>query len=160
MVKRGVDRAPHFASLPFSLTKCFGLIGLDTKTPRSLCPTAQRRATYINNHGELCGCEAAEIDQVPSRIQSEGRHAKGQCRGDEEVSTTNFQAGQKDEADSSARRWIAGKIAEILKNDDDVVIELCYNLMEGSRFVRFLLQFKYQPLLTVYSPTSRRCRFN
>lgn len=36
------------------------------------------------------------------------------------------------------RRWIAGKIAEILKNDDDVVIELCYNLMEGSRFVRSL----------------------
>jgi hypothetical protein len=45
-------------------------------------------------------------------------------------------------ADSSARRWIAGKIAEILKNDDDVVIELCYNLMEGSRFVRLLLQFQ------------------
>ncbi|TVY54736.1 PWI domain-containing protein [Lachnellula suecica] len=32
------------------------------------------------------------------------------------------------------KKWIAGKIAEILKNDDDVVIELCYNLMEGSRF--------------------------
>ncbi|TVY38739.1 PWI domain-containing protein [Lachnellula occidentalis] len=32
------------------------------------------------------------------------------------------------------KKWIAGKIAEILNNDDDVVIELCYNLMEGARF--------------------------
>lgn len=34
-------------------------------------------------------------------------------------------------------RWIAGKISEILKTEDDVVIELCFNLLEGSRFVRF-----------------------
>jgi hypothetical protein len=33
-------------------------------------------------------------------------------------------------------RWIAGKIAEILGNEDDVVIELCFNLVEGERFVR------------------------
>lgn len=33
-------------------------------------------------------------------------------------------------------RWIAGKISGILGNDDDVVIELCFNLLEGSRFVR------------------------
>lgn len=32
-------------------------------------------------------------------------------------------------------RWIAGKISEILGNEDDVVIELCFNLIEGSRFV-------------------------
>ena len=34
-------------------------------------------------------------------------------------------------------RWIAGKISEILGSEDDVVIELCFNLLEGSRFVRF-----------------------
>ena len=34
------------------------------------------------------------------------------------------------------RRWIAGKISEIIGNEDDVVIELCFNLLEGSRFVR------------------------
>jgi hypothetical protein len=34
------------------------------------------------------------------------------------------------------RRWIAGKISEILQSEDDVVIELCFNLLEGSRFVR------------------------
>jgi serine/arginine repetitive matrix protein 1 len=33
------------------------------------------------------------------------------------------------------RRWIAGKISEILGNEDDVVIELCFNLIEGSRYV-------------------------
>ena len=44
-------------------------------------------------------------------------------------------------------RWIAGKISEILGNEDDVVIELCFNLLEGSRFVRahprspFMLQW-------------------
>jgi len=33
------------------------------------------------------------------------------------------------------KKWIAGKIAEILGNEDDVVIELCFNLVEGERFV-------------------------
>ena len=33
------------------------------------------------------------------------------------------------------RRWIAGKISEILGNEDDVVIELCFNLLEGTRYV-------------------------
>ncbi|KAL8729826.1 MAG: hypothetical protein Q9166_004467 [cf. Caloplaca sp. 2 TL-2023] len=33
------------------------------------------------------------------------------------------------------KKWIAGKISEILGSEDDVVIELCFNLLEGSRFV-------------------------
>ena len=32
------------------------------------------------------------------------------------------------------RKWIAGKIAEILGDDDDVVIELCAGLVEGARY--------------------------
>ncbi|OBT95781.1 hypothetical protein VE01_06527 [Pseudogymnoascus verrucosus] len=32
------------------------------------------------------------------------------------------------------RKWIAGKISDILGNEDDVVIELCFNLIEGSRY--------------------------
>jgi len=32
-------------------------------------------------------------------------------------------------------RWIAGQISQILGDDDDVIIELCFNLLEGSRFV-------------------------
>ncbi|KAI9053256.1 hypothetical protein LZ554_002223 [Drepanopeziza brunnea f. sp. 'monogermtubi'] len=32
------------------------------------------------------------------------------------------------------KKWIAGRISEILGNDDDVVIELCFNLIEGARF--------------------------
>ncbi|MCJ1478486.1 hypothetical protein MMC13_007166 [Lambiella insularis] len=32
------------------------------------------------------------------------------------------------------KKWIAGKISEILGNEDDVVIELCFNLLEGARF--------------------------
>lgn len=39
-------------------------------------------------------------------------------------------------ADSSVHRWIAGRISEILGDEDDIVIELCFNLLEGSRFVR------------------------
>lgn len=38
--------------------------------------------------------------------------------------------------DVAASRWIAGKISEILGSEDDVVIELCFNLLEGARFVR------------------------
>ncbi|KAI3401931.1 hypothetical protein diail_6491 [Diaporthe ilicicola] len=32
------------------------------------------------------------------------------------------------------KKWIAGKISEILGSEDDVVIELCFNLMEGPRY--------------------------
>ncbi|KAJ5153394.1 uncharacterized protein N7482_009872 [Penicillium canariense] len=32
------------------------------------------------------------------------------------------------------KKWIAGRISEILGNEDDVVIELCFNLLEGSRY--------------------------
>ncbi|KAH8675634.1 PWI domain-containing protein [Xylariales sp. PMI_506] len=32
------------------------------------------------------------------------------------------------------KKWIAGKIADILGSEDDVVTELCFNLIEGSRF--------------------------
>ncbi|XTI95944.1 hypothetical protein V2W45_1450491 [Cenococcum geophilum] len=32
------------------------------------------------------------------------------------------------------KKWIAGKISEILGSEDDVVIELCFNLLENSRF--------------------------
>lgn len=32
-------------------------------------------------------------------------------------------------------RWIAGRIAEILGTEDDIVTELCFNLLEGERFV-------------------------
>jgi len=39
------------------------------------------------------------------------------------------------ETDASHCRWIAGKLSEILGNEDDVVIELCFNLLEGARFV-------------------------
>jgi serine/arginine repetitive matrix protein 1 len=35
-------------------------------------------------------------------------------------------------------RWINKRISEILGNEDDVVIELCSNLLEGSRYVRCL----------------------
>ncbi|KAL6715861.1 hypothetical protein ACLMJK_006822 [Lecanora helva] len=32
------------------------------------------------------------------------------------------------------KKWIAGKISEVLGSEDDVVTELCFNLLEGSRF--------------------------
>ena len=35
-------------------------------------------------------------------------------------------------------RWIAGRISDILGSEDDVVIELCFNLLEGERFVSSL----------------------
>ncbi|TKW60226.1 putative pwi domain-containing protein [Colletotrichum tanaceti] len=31
------------------------------------------------------------------------------------------------------KKWIASKISDILGSEDDVVIELCFNLIEGSR---------------------------
>lgn len=38
-----------------------------------------------------------------------------------------------------SHRWIASKISEILGTEDDVVTELCFNLIEGPRYVRVLL---------------------
>jgi serine/arginine repetitive matrix protein 1 len=35
-------------------------------------------------------------------------------------------------------RWIAGKVTEILGTEDDVVIELIFNLIEGPRYVSLL----------------------
>ncbi|KAJ5884867.1 hypothetical protein N7495_009377 [Penicillium taxi] len=32
------------------------------------------------------------------------------------------------------KKWIAGQIFEILRSEDDVVTELCFGLLEGSRF--------------------------
>ncbi|KAI0523695.1 hypothetical protein F5B22DRAFT_410151 [Xylaria bambusicola] len=34
------------------------------------------------------------------------------------------------------KKWIASRISEILGSEDDVVIELCFNLIDGPRFVR------------------------
>ncbi len=47
-----------------------------------------------------------------------------------------------------AHRWIAGKISEILGSEDDVVIELCFNLLDGVRFVCFYFLPDYRALLT------------
>lgn len=44
-------------------------------------------------------------------------------------------------------RWIAKKISDILGVEDDVVIELCFNLLEGTRFVRRCLAIRPQPYL-------------
>lgn len=53
-------------------------------------------------------------------------------------------------------RWIAGRISEILGNEDDVVTELCFNLIEGSRYVsRGAGSTTWAFLLTVYSSTAR-----
>ncbi|PTB76020.1 PWI domain-containing protein [Trichoderma longibrachiatum ATCC 18648] len=32
------------------------------------------------------------------------------------------------------KKWIANRISEILGNEDDVVIELCFNLIDGPRY--------------------------
>ena len=68
-------------------------------------------------------------------------------------------------------RWIAGRISEILGNEDDVVIELCFNLLEGTRYVCCMdrgsiyvpLRFMVSSLThwcTITSLTSSHFRFN
>lgn len=37
------------------------------------------------------------------------------------------------------KKWIAGKISDIIGSEDDIVIELCFNLLEGSRYVRWTI---------------------
>lgn len=57
-------------------------------------------------------------------------------------------------------RWIAGKISDILGNEDDVVIELCFNLIEGSRFVCELWALYPPNTNTIYSRISKKCKSN
>lgn len=57
--------------------------------------------------------------------------------------------------DAQSHRWIANKISEILGSEDDVVIELCFNLIEGPRHVCwiFLASTLWRlSMLTVWSP--------
>ncbi|KKF97434.1 PWI domain-containing protein [Ceratocystis platani] len=52
------------------------------------------------------------------------------------------------------QKWIASRISEVLGNEDDVVIELCYNLLEGSRFPDIkALQIQLTGFLAKDTPT-------
>jgi len=90
----------------------------------------------VLKHGDLGGCKAAEADQISARVQPEGGHEESERRGHEEVQQTAAQPEAANIYLLTSCRWIAGKISEILGNEDDVVIELCFNLLEGARFVR------------------------
>ncbi len=90
-------------------------------------------ASTCSNHGDRQRRhEATKADQVPTRVQSEGGYEEGQFGSDEEVRLSP----SHDQLQSlTSDRWIAGKISDILGDEDDVVIELCFNLLEGTRFV-------------------------
>ena len=62
-----------------------------------------------------------------------------------------------------ACRWIASRISEILGNDDDVVIELVFNLIEGARNVHLPSpppKSTLHKVLTSLSPTSNRYKYS
>ena len=86
---------------------------------------------FQQQNGVSARLKATKANQVPTRIQPKSRHEKGQYRGDEEVRPPVPAHGIM----LKPRRWIAGKISEILGSEDDVVIELCFNLLEGARYV-------------------------
>ena len=90
-------------------------------------------ARWGHQDGYQCRCETFKGNEISSWIQSEGWYAEGQCRGDEKVSLVLSSRTNTDHA--LCHRWIAGKISEILGNEDDVVIELCFNLIEAGRYV-------------------------
>ena len=103
-------------------------------------------------HGDQCGRKAAEADKVPARVQSKGGHEEGERRSNEEVSSqSRLSLIYCGETDSSRCRWIAGKLSEILGNEDDVVIELCFNLLEGARFVGASGPLPSKPIVTDWS---------
>jgi serine/arginine repetitive matrix protein 1 len=63
----------------------------------------------------------------------------------------------RDDTDDSAHhRWISGKISEILGSEDDVVIELCFNLVEGARFVCLSIFFDLVLCLHVAQPDIKK----
>jgi hypothetical protein len=58
------------------------------------------------------------------------------------------------------KKWIANKITTILGDEDDIVVETCYNLIEQNQFVRQDSNKTLSPDLTSSSPRSKRFRFN
>jgi serine/arginine repetitive matrix protein 1 len=56
------------------------------------------------------------------------------------------------------KKWIANKITTILGDEDDIVVETCYNLIEQNQFVRLPSGAVFLPQLTLSSPKSRRFR--
>jgi serine/arginine repetitive matrix protein 1 len=56
------------------------------------------------------------------------------------------------------KKWIANKITTILGDEDDIVVETCYNLIEQNQFVKKPTCAKRVPELTAHSPKLRRYR--
>jgi hypothetical protein len=55
------------------------------------------------------------------------------------------------------KKWIANKITDILGDEDDIVVETCYNLIEQTQFVGQLCHKRLRPL-TFDSRKLRRFR--
>ena len=47
------------------------------------------------------------------------------------------------------KKWIAQKITDILGDEDDIVVETCYNLVEQNQFVSICMRSEVQQLLTI-----------
>lgn len=46
------------------------------------------------------------------------------------------------------KKWIASKLSDLLGSEDDVVIELCYNLLQGTKHVSVTRPDKSAQVLT------------
>lgn len=53
------------------------------------------------------------------------------------------------------KKWIAQKITDILGDEDDIVVETCYNLIEQSQFVRIPTRPAPRHVLTVAAQDQR-----
>lgn len=58
------------------------------------------------------------------------------------------------------RSWAAGEVSRILGYDDDVVINLLFDLLEGSKNVRLLYLQTAEHWTNINSPISNRCKSN
>ena len=47
------------------------------------------------------------------------------------------------------KKWIAQRITDILGDEDDIVVETCYNLVEQNQFVSACMRLEVQQLLTI-----------
>jgi hypothetical protein len=86
------------SKVPYSTVALIRICGTSSiPTPEPFCLPALL-PHLLSRHGCLCGSEDASADEIPSRIQSEGGHAEGQCRGHEEVSISIASRTTADEA--------------------------------------------------------------
>lgn len=129
------------------------LLGAPSKQPSSLVLLLSLPSSHHNSHPQPLTTRPAAIMAL-SVDQKRLKSTKFPPEFDQKVDI------KKVEIDLM-KKWIANRITTILGDEDDVVIDTCYNMLEQSQFVRWAVPLPASLwLMSCDSRTSRKSRSN